>query len=624
MADPLLVVHLEPPHHGGQGDSIYRTVQPCRALGQLPGVEVVAGSFISPAVHRLLPIADVVVLCDVVEADLIPLLRQRRENGFPTIYEINDDFQALPPWNPTAYLASNPFTRSLSSRLAACCGNLQFSTPYLAGLFGAMASQQAVFVNNLWEMPPCDAKRLRPGVRIGWGGSLGHRDDFTRVIDVMRHVLERYPDVTFNVMGDTIYRDLCRTLPEDRYSYRKGGDLSEYLSFVSTLDIGLCPLDDTDFNRGRSDVKFLEYASHGVVTVAADLPPYQASIRNGETGLLFRYGSGLAQLLGELIECPERRKDIGSAGRTYVRDHRLEREHIQERLAFMKECLRRREAPPHNQASSNRCWPRNASRSVASVFHLGNESRIFADSSARFCTVDELGGELLDGLAALRDGDQRRAQASFRSASERAPRFYLPWLYRGNIEDDHRRAVGLLDTALDLQPLSVAALLVRADRFEAMGNVDAARVDLARADQLAPELGLPLARLAEMAEREGDTKLALELEVRVLNQNAYYALPHIRRVLNQVDRGVSPDITALEYCLKHDDRFWGTRFVLAKAALATNSPRLAREHLLVALKYAPDPAPVMAQLARVEMVLGDYTAAQTWLEAAKAHPQPVS
>ena len=75
-------------------------------------------------------------------------------------------------------------------------------------------------------------------------------------------------------MGDPRFEALWSHWDQDRVSFTSGGDLSSYLTFLSTLTIGVAPLRDTEFNRCRSDVKFLEYASQGVVSVLADLPPY--------------------------------------------------------------------------------------------------------------------------------------------------------------------------------------------------------------------------------------------------------------------------------------------------------------------------------------------------------------
>ena len=114
----MLILHLESPNRGQQGDHVYRTRQPCRALGELEGVTVVSGSLLTPAAHALIDDADVLVLCDVVDADFLPIIEARRRRRRLTVYEINDHFLAPQPWNPTAYLAANLISRSLSSQLA--------------------------------------------------------------------------------------------------------------------------------------------------------------------------------------------------------------------------------------------------------------------------------------------------------------------------------------------------------------------------------------------------------------------------------------------------------------------------------------------------------------------------
>jgi hypothetical protein len=44
------------------------------------------------------------------------------------------------------------------------------------------------------------------------------------------------------------------------------------------LDIGLAPLEDNEFNRGKSNIKFYEYASVGTVTLASDVLPYNSEV----------------------------------------------------------------------------------------------------------------------------------------------------------------------------------------------------------------------------------------------------------------------------------------------------------------------------------------------------------
>ncbi len=71
----MLIVHLEAPNFGNEGDHVYRTAQPCRALGMVPDVTVVSGTVLSPVMHDLARIADVLILCKAADIDMLPMVR---------------------------------------------------------------------------------------------------------------------------------------------------------------------------------------------------------------------------------------------------------------------------------------------------------------------------------------------------------------------------------------------------------------------------------------------------------------------------------------------------------------------------------------------------------------------
>jgi len=62
----------------------------------------------------------------------------------------------------------------------------------------------------------------------------------------------------------------------------------DYAATLSRLDVhaALVPLEDTEFNRGKSNVKWLEYSAAGIVGAYSDLTPYNSSVRHKVTGLL--------------------------------------------------------------------------------------------------------------------------------------------------------------------------------------------------------------------------------------------------------------------------------------------------------------------------------------------------
>src|SRR5713101_4871452 len=81
------------------GDGFYRLHEPSRHLSRLPGVTVIDAHFY----HRLLPplvdAADVVILPFVHNDDLFPVIERRRAAGHITVFEANDYFYDVQPWN---------------------------------------------------------------------------------------------------------------------------------------------------------------------------------------------------------------------------------------------------------------------------------------------------------------------------------------------------------------------------------------------------------------------------------------------------------------------------------------------------------------------------------------------
>ena len=51
-------------------------------------------------------------------------------------------------------------------------------------------------------------------------------------------------------------------------------------------DVAIAPLEDDAFTRGKSDLKYLDYAALGIPGVFSDVRPYRDTVRHRETGLL--------------------------------------------------------------------------------------------------------------------------------------------------------------------------------------------------------------------------------------------------------------------------------------------------------------------------------------------------
>ncbi|HVO65646.1 MAG TPA: tetratricopeptide repeat protein [Syntrophales bacterium] len=319
------------------GDYIYRVEQPSIALGKTGKATVITVSIISPWFETLCLSADVLILHLLSEHDLLPLLEERKRKGRPTIYELSDNITSLHEGVGIRGWFADPVNLALAFQYMRMADAVQVTGSGLAKQFRFINPRIVIFENQMATLGTV-GRSASDRVNLGWAGSSGHKKDIETISDVIAQVMHAYPHLDFAFMGDeTIYRILSVALPDGRITYTPPGTLDEYLAFLQKVDIGLAPLQDNHYNRCRSDIKFLEYASRGVVPVLSSLTPYKASVQDGETGFLYESPQELLSILSTLACDADLRNRISRTAYAYVKLNRIEDAHVERRLAFYSE-----------------------------------------------------------------------------------------------------------------------------------------------------------------------------------------------------------------------------------------------------------------------------------------------
>ena len=117
-------------------------------------------------------------------------------------------------------------------------------------------------------------------VVLGWSGAPGNLKYLERLEPVLASLQKRYPFLRVRV--------LCGKKPGwsavqfDLISWRPGVEAAE----VGHFDIGLLPLEMTDFASAKSPIKGLQYMASGICTVATPLPATR-ELFGGSEGAVF-------------------------------------------------------------------------------------------------------------------------------------------------------------------------------------------------------------------------------------------------------------------------------------------------------------------------------------------------
>ncbi|MDJ0840556.1 MAG: glycosyltransferase [Acidobacteriota bacterium] len=321
------------------GEFRYRIKNPGEVLADHPDYHVVNIHVFHPLFAEVALNADLLILHFMPDAEIDHVISLRKRMGKPTLFEIPDNFLSLGPWVPPEDAHRSPYIRQQLLYYATRAEGLQFSSAGVSQTFGFLNSQSMVFENQADHFDP---KKEDGPLVIGWGGSKGHEEDLARIAPVIIDFCNRHADVIFSYMGypPIFERHFQGKLPRAQARMRAAGPIEDYFQFLSSLHIGLAPLSNTDFNRCRSDIKFVEYAAHAVVPVLSDAPPYRVHGRHGDNALLFETNEELTAILEDLVADPDKRNELARKTYRFASNRRAAVNHVGRRHTFYQRFLR--------------------------------------------------------------------------------------------------------------------------------------------------------------------------------------------------------------------------------------------------------------------------------------------
>lgn len=146
---------------------------------------------------------------------------------------------------------------------------------------------------------------------VGWIGSPAT----TEYLESMFPVLERFAalsgDIRFVFIGA---RQFSSGSIGDRVIFSDWSPLAER-ELLPQLDVGIMPLEDNDWTRGKGGYKLIQYMAAGVATVSSPVGANREIVIEGETGFFADSESAWLEMLESLFKDRELCKAFGAAGR---------------------------------------------------------------------------------------------------------------------------------------------------------------------------------------------------------------------------------------------------------------------------------------------------------------------
>lgn len=259
---------------------------------------------------------------------LAVLRMQQGEYNKPILMELDDYPFDLPSFNACAgqYDPEDQKTKVIKQQLGISDGVIT-TNEYLANKFKAYNKNVYVIPNTIdfeiWDKA-LDKKKCKPNkIRIGHIGAGGHVDDRHLLKETVLHILDKYENVEFCFVGDPVI-PLWLKEPVDQgrvkivSHWKNIDDYPEYAASFG-FDIALAPLRDYEFNRCKSNLRYLEYSALKIPTVASSVENYKNTIEDGVDGFLCRDTKDWTASLELLIEDKVKRQEVAEAANKKVR-----------------------------------------------------------------------------------------------------------------------------------------------------------------------------------------------------------------------------------------------------------------------------------------------------------------
>jgi len=331
---------------GWDGCGYYRVQVVAKYLNKIKGVQVKISQTICKSEIQW---ADIIIFQKPVNKDALPYLEYAKVSGKKICVEVDDDYFSLEPHNPAYQFFQDK--KDVLIKFYQTADAITVTTEHLREVLLKYNPNIDVLPNSL-DFPLLDEinklsdKELykytkyldkdkqfislddalalqKDKIVIGWSGSPTHLRDLEQVTGALIQICKRNKDVLV-VMGACTTNEILDNLSKEQMLLVEPVPIYKYHHLLASMkwDIGVCPIEDSEFNKSKSNLKFVEFSVNKYACVCSAVENYRKAVIPLENGLLANNTTdSWVDKLTQLIRNEELRKTISENAYNYVREN---------------------------------------------------------------------------------------------------------------------------------------------------------------------------------------------------------------------------------------------------------------------------------------------------------------
>lgn len=290
---------------------------------------------------------DLVVIKQADTSNVAKLIGACKEIKLPVVMDLDDLITELDPDNPATAKGYEEGGTKQAFAIASMtmCDALFVSTQPLADEYKKFLKIRYQMELPIFVLPNCcdpslwtkQKKSADDTIVIGWQGSVTHDNDLKIALPAIKKIMKKNENVALSLTGGItteayeklIEKPFGKELSKRVMILRGTPSYNSFPGYMSkhTWDIGMIPLRDSKFSRGKSHIKWLENSLLGVPSIVSDVMPYNEVVEDGKTGILCK-DNEWQDKLEMLIADADKRKYIARDSRSLVMSNWKYSDHI--------------------------------------------------------------------------------------------------------------------------------------------------------------------------------------------------------------------------------------------------------------------------------------------------------
>jgi glycosyltransferase involved in cell wall biosynthesis len=236
------------------------------------------------------------------------------QSGVPVVFDFDDAIFVSYRSPSNGYLSYLKFAGKTKT-ICRISSHVMVGNPYLADYARQVNERVTVIPTTIdTEKYRVPERREKNGpVVIGWTGS----HSTVQHLDTMRGALKKLAEkesFRLRVIGTPAYE--CSPVDVEAMPWRAETELED----LSQIDIGMMPLPDDRWSKGKCGLKALQFMALGIPTICSPVGVNTDIIQDGQNGFIAATEDEWVEKLTRLLRSAELRQRLGHAGRVTVEE----------------------------------------------------------------------------------------------------------------------------------------------------------------------------------------------------------------------------------------------------------------------------------------------------------------